>query len=746
MLHHLVSRLKPKDWFQCFEPARLFPSLTAGLVIGMITIVMEVALGVLIFSGDLSEYASYGVGFMLFGTVVITVIVALMSSFPGAIAVPQDGPGAILGLIATVIVSDMCASTQPETMFLTVIATIGLTSLCTGVCLFILGQFKLGDLIRFIPYPVIGGFLAGTGWLLVCGSFRVMVATPLKPSSLAVLIRADVLVRWLPGAILAVMLFAMLKRFRDFRILPGIFVCALFIFYGELWLQGRTVNEVAARGWLLGPFPKGPLWQPFTATAVQQVNWVEILQQFGNIATIFIVSAVSLLLNASGLELIVKHDIDLNRELQAAGVANMAAGLGGSMVGFHTMSLSALGYKMGANSRLVGLVVGSLCAVTLFLDASLLSFFPRPVVGGLLMSLGLNLLHEWLYNAWFRLSRADYFIVLLILIVIGGVGFLEGVAVGIVAAVVLFVINYSQITIVKNEFSGASYQSHLNRPPSHCEELYEQGGQIYILKLQGFIFFGTANRLFVQVRQRADDGGQLPLHYVILDFRHVTGLDSSALHSFAKMKSLAEERGITFVFSHLKPAVQTQLARGGLDAHNPSARLFPDLDHALEWCENRILAIDTTQTQTTSLPLPKQLEGVLSHPALAARLMAYLERQTVEAGYELMHQGDAATDLFFIESGQATVQFELEDGQTTLRLGTMGPGTVVGEVGLYTGDTRSASVIADQPMILYRLTLQALRRMQQHDPDVTAEFQQFIIRLLAKRLARNVKIIRALMD
>ena len=188
------------------------------------------------------------------------------------------------------------------------------------------------------------------------------------------------------------------------------------------------------------PFPQGDVWSPITITAFTHANWPAITGQVGNLGTILVISVISVLLNSSALELVVKQDIDLNRELKVAGVANILIGIGGGTVGFHSLSISRLVHRMGANSRMVGVIAAIACTLMLFLGSEIMAFLPRLVLGGLLFFLGMHFLVEWVYEAWFRLTRADYTVVILILGVVAGFGYLYGVAVGTMACVVMFLV------------------------------------------------------------------------------------------------------------------------------------------------------------------------------------------------------------------------------------------------------------------------------------------------------------------
>ena len=431
-----------------FQPSILLPSLTAGLIATIVTISMEISLAALIFSGDLGEFLAGGIGLMLFGAFAMGIAVALTTSLPGMVGVPQDTPAAILGLIGAGIAAGMKGA-DPDAVYATVLAAISLTSVLAAVFFLLLGWFKASGFVRYIPYPVVGGFLAGTGWLLVLGAMGVMANTSLTIANLPKLFETDTLISWVPGVIFAVTLSLVLRRFSHFLITPGALILATALFYLYLLVAGIPVADASARGWLLGPFPSGGLYQPLTPASLALVNWGVIFQNLDKIATILVLSIISLLLNASALEVVVKQDIDLNRELKTAGWANLVGGLGGSPVGYQTLGMSSLAHRLGAKSRLVNLISALLCGAALFFGASLISYFPKPVLGGMLLFLGLSFLSDWLVDSYRSLPLLDYLLVWVILIVIATVGFLEGIALGVFIAAILFVISYSRIDAIK---------------------------------------------------------------------------------------------------------------------------------------------------------------------------------------------------------------------------------------------------------------------------------------------------------
>jgi len=733
-----------------FRSDRLLPGLTSGVLMGFTEVMFALSLGSLIFSGALALYLPYGIGIALVTAALMMIGTSLTSSVPGVIGSTQDSPSVILAVIAAGLVGTLSAAGVADKLT-TVLVAITVTTLLTGLFFLALGFFRLGGLVRFVPYPVVGGFLAGTGWLLAQGSFSVMAGFPLTLRNVPALLQPGQLILWVPGVLFALVLFFGLRRVRHFLLMdvlihamPGILIGAIAVFYLALWVTGTSIGEAIKQGLLLGEVSGGAVWQPLALKNLLAANWAAILGQGGNIAITLVLSVVGLLLNASALELAIRQDVDLNRELRAAGLANLLSGLGGGMVGYHALSLSTLSYRIGARGRLPGLLAGAICAVMLLAGSALLAFVPKPIVGGLLLFLGLDFLFEWVIVAWRRLSRAEYAIVLLILVVIGATNFLIGVGVGLVAMVILFVLDYSRIKVVHHALSGAEMNSNVERCAYHRRVLTDLGRHIYVLELQGFIFFGTANALLEQIRARVASTEQPRVRYLLLDFRRVTGLDSSGVLSFIKGQQLAGAQGITLVLTHLSDRIHRQFDLGGLFENDEAVHVFPDLDHGLEWCEERLLEIEQVTTLHVPVTLGAQLADSGFDKANTARLMEFLERVDVGEGAYLIRQGDEADELYFIERGTVSVYLEMEGGKR-VRLQTLGLGTAVGELGLYLGTMATASVIADSPVTAYRLTRTALSEMKEREPALAATFHEFVAYLLSERLAATTRTLEAVL-
>lgn len=717
----------------------LATSLAAGLLIYTLEIIVITSFAALIYSGDLSEFMGQGIGLIIVGDALICAVVAIFSSYSGSIAIGQDAPSAVLAVAAASIAASFPANTGQSEQFMTVAAMILVTTLVTGLVFLFLGIFKLGKLVRYLPYPVMGGFLAGTGWLLFIGGIGVMAGQ----IEISVLFLTDILIRWIPGLILGAVLLYSANRFTSSLVMPLVLSGYVGLFYLTTWLAGIPITNLQSEGWLLGSFPSDGLWRfPLSADVITMVDWTAISALTLNLFPIVVVSVIALLLNANGLELIVNKDLDLDQELKVTGFANVAAGLFGGIVGYHAVSLSSLNHKLTGGRRLPGIFAALLLTLTVFLGGSVLPYLPKAMLGGLLVFLGLSMLIEWVYHGWFKFPKIDFAIILTILVIIAARGFLMGVAVGLVMTIILFVISYSQVNVVKYILSGKSYRSRVNRTYKEWEVLSRRGEQMIILKLQGFIFFGTANSLFERVQMIFQEEYTFPPKYFILDFEQVSGMDSTGLLSFSKMQKLAGDKSSEILLTSLSPRLNEQFTKGGFVDKPGSLTVFSDLDRAVEWCENEILAASALNIGKAET-LYEQLSHVIPGSAALQRLIGYFDVLSVEPGQVIIRQGDDPDLIYFIESGQVTAQLESPDREP-VRLETMQGGRAVGEIGFYLGSKRTAAVVVDVSSIIYSLSKDSLDEIEKNDPEAASAFHQVIVHLLGERVVHLMNVVNAL--
>jgi len=720
--------------------SNIVPSIIAGVIGGIIKIVAAMAFSALIFTGTLAAYLPQGIGIVLFGFLLFAVISTFTASYPVNINTPQDIPIAIIALIATTVMATNGKDWDAETTFQFIFVTIALTSILVGIFFFILGTLKLGKLVRFIPYPVVGGFLAGTGWLIVKFAFIMTAGMGLSLDNVVSLFDQATLHKWFPGLIFGLIMLISSRYTKHYLLIPALIAIGITSFYAIMFFYGFSYTDLESNGYLLGPFPEGGLFQGLPLKYLSDFKWSIFLEQLPAIGTMMILNSISVLFNYSGLEIIIKKDLDLDQELKTTGIGNIIAGLGGAPPGHLSLGGTLLSISIGSKSKLTNIVIALLCALTLFFGSEVLSFFPRIILGGLLFNLGLSFLVDWLYSTWSRVPKTDYTIILLIFLVIGTVGFLEGVITGLLMSVVLFVVSYSKVEIIKHELTGKTFHSNVERSESLKNIIDDSGDQTLILPLQGFIFFGSANRLLERIKLHLQSQNEKNLKYLVFDFKQVTGVDSSTINSFNKLRILAELDNFQVLFCNLTPEIISQFEAEGLFADSMDLFLkFDDLDHGMEWCEEQIIS----ETTIGSNKQKEEIDEIKLFEEKFADLLIYFESKNINQNTTLIEQGNDPDGLYFIKSGRVTV--ELRSSNNKIRLKSMGTGTVVGEVSLYLKTQATASVISNTACKTYFLSHENFEKLNKENPERAAELHTYIVKLLSDRLAKSNATIQALM-
>ena len=742
-------------------PSSWLASVAAGLIIGAVESVLAIAFAALVFGGLLAARLPDGIGLYLGAAALTLAFLAWRSGSRGVVGSVQDAAAAVLGLVASVAakkaadlaynarISHLKNYEHPD-IFLTVVAATLVVTVLVGILFLVIGRFRLGGLIRFVPYPVVGGFLAGTGWLLFSRGIYVASGVSLHLSTVVgyqadgrwcncvpALIRQYHLAHWLSALAFGAILLISVRVVKRPLVIPVVIAIGLGAFVVGMVATGSSIEEVRQGGWLLfGPSETAQPWQPWTLEALGGADWPSVLGAWAGIATAVFVATMAALFNISGSELVLDRDLDTNRELREVGVLNVVSGALGGIPGYHALSLTALAERMSVDARAAGLIAALVPLAAVVFGASVVALIPKMIVGGVLVFLGLAFMVEWVWDKRRLLPRLEYAVVLVILVGIIVWGFLTGVVIGLALAVMLFAFSYGRIELVREVAFGETYRSNVDRPADERAELRGLSDRVQILRAIGFVFFGSTNRLLERIRHRIED---TPPRFLVIDLRRVTGVDSSAVVSFVKVLRLAEASGFEIVFTGASDPVRAQLARGGVDEVEELVSFEPDLDRGLQRCEDALLSAPGLPEAVAEHPARGRLDGL--PPGLAA----HLERVSVPEGTVLLHQGEPPGDVYLLESGRLGVETVTPEG-SRIRLRTLRPGVVVGEIAHYTGIARTADVVAEVPTVVLRIDRESIARLEAEEPALAAALHRWLATTLAERLADTRGALDALLD
>ncbi|MEM9204060.1 MAG: SulP family inorganic anion transporter [Actinomycetota bacterium] len=673
---------------------------TAGVVsVASIEAAFAISLAALIVSDVSPDGLPRLMGSLLVGSALVAVIAGLCSSLPGTIATAQDTPVVLLAAV----VAPLIATVDPANQAATVLVFVGLSGVFTGVVALALGAARLGYLVRFLPTPVLDGFRLGTGWLLVVGGLAVAADGRLALDRLHGVVLWSVVLAGAVALVLAITDY--LPRASAYLGVGIVVVGAGFVAVGA---ETTSLDEIVEAGWLLSTSDANPTWRPMLVD-ITDADWGAVVGQTPALLAVAFISITGLLLNTGSIEAELDVDADIDRELRATGSANLLGGLAGSSPSYVMFSGTMLAQRLQLRTRTTSALVGVGIFLCFVIGAAVVGYTPRFLAGGLLAGLGVQLIVGWV-AAVRREARGDAGLALLVAVVIGAIGVLEGVAAGIVLAAVVFVRRYGQINPVRRISTGTATFSRVDRHPALRTELAALAPTVTIIELEGYLFFGSAARVAKTVRRQITD----ETTHVLLDFVAVTGLDGSARRRLQQLADRLERADVTVWYT----GEQSRSIA-------PDETYRDDLDHGVEAIEQSLLGATAIDQ---------------SHDEPLATLLIDAPSRSLAPGEQLFAPGDPSDGFALVVSGRISIWLERDD-RPPVRIRQIGPGALIGELGFVTGDPRSARAAAEEQTDL-RVVDRAF--VEGQGDDFERVLNRLLLRHVSARLTATNDLVRSL--
>jgi SulP family sulfate permease len=726
------------------KPGILFPNVMAAAVMAVMNVTTAISIGALVFCGSLAPHLSTGIGLYLVGTVVGGLLIAMLSGYKAVIAGPRSGQAPIVASLAAGIALTMQGQPDAE-IVATVMAGILATTVFIGIILYAIGWAKLGGMVRYIPYPVMGGFFAGLGYLLLKGGILVTVGPLVSADDISSFMSMSVSMHLAPAIAFALFLYVLEQRVKHWLLMPLYIAATIAIFYSTIFATGVTVEMAAENFWLPVLDDTDTTFIPvFTLNQLELVNWSAVFGQASTIFVMVLISVIMLLLGISGVEIAVDRKIDPNRELKAAGLGNIVSGLSTGVLGMQSPAGTAFAFKLGGTRFIMILAYTVFVGSILAAGPGLIAYVPTLLLGGLLIFIGLDFLMKWVWYTRKTLPKKDHVVVFSILLVVIFFGILEGIAVGLMLAIILFVHSYSQLSVIKNSISGNEYISNIDRDVGQTQHLNLHNSEIQIIMLQNFLFFGTSSRLLEDIETLLDDPSRPKIRYLVLDFYRVVAMDTSAANSFKKLLQICNKKGLYLNFTGCSTDISERFgALEGFDSGTvQTMRVFDALDDGVSWCSDKILEnLDAKTESDDGCALLAQLLGDKNAADIVSQ---YFKEASFSEGHLLFRQNQPGDSLYLILQGSISIILDMPN-EKKRHLRTMRSGAILGEIALYSGTARTASALVNEDCILFRLDYNSYLRMIKNSPVEAGFFHTFIIRLMSERLGRADREIIALL-
>lgn len=715
-----------------------------GLAAMLVALPAAIAFGVTIFSALGPTYGSQGAFAGILGATAIGLMAAALGGTPRLISAPCAPAAAVLSALAI----DMVRKGTEPVQILLMLSLIGLLA---GGLQIVFGLLKLGRLIKYMPYPVVSGYLSGVGLVIILSQIPKFLGVP-KGHDLIAILTHPAHWRWqslvVGGLTAAVMILAP----RLTKAVPAVILAlaAGIVGYLGLGLIDPALYILKGNSLLVGPAAgvQGGFWESLTGRwlAVGRLHWPQIQDLLMPALTLAVLLSIDTLKTCVVMDSLTRSRHDSNRELIGQGIGNLSSALIGGVPGAGTMGATLVNLSSGAQSRKSGLFEGGFALAAMLVLGALIAWVPIASLAAILIVIGVRMFDKKsLHLLKSRSTILDFCVIVAVVLVAETISLIAASAVGIGLAIMLFIREQIRSSNVRRKIYGNQIFSKQIRLPDERQILEERGGQTVLFELQGSLFFGTTDQLYTALEKDLKT-----CQYMILDMRRVQTFDVSAAHMLELVKDMLAERGAYLLFSHFPRSVPTgqdleeYFNELGLVHPESQSQIFAELDGALEWVENRILAeaqIAPRQEKALELREIEIFKG--RKETTLADLEACIQTKTFLKGERIFSRGDQGDELFMIRKGVVRIELPIEGGQTH-HISTFGQGDFFGEMAFLDQQARSADAIASEDTELYVLSREQFEVFAEGHFKTAARLLAGLARVLSLRLRYTNAELRAM--
>ncbi len=722
--------------------------LWGGLASMLVALPAAVAFGVTAYAALGPDYAPLGALAGIIGAAVIGLLAPIFGGTDRLISAPCAPAAAVLSAFA---IEQVRQGAEPATIVLLLIVL----GLLTGLVQIFLAFLGVGQVIKYIPYTVVSGYLSGVGMLIISSQVKNFVGagSPALPWWQIIINPGQ----WDLRSV-AVGTATVLAAFLGPKLIKAVPGTILGILAGLLTYFGIAVNDatmmtISDNRLVLGAL--GGVEHGYVQTVLGrwhdlgELRLAQVGALVGSALTLAALLSIDTLKTCVVLDQKTRTRHEPNRELSAQGVANIASSLIGGLPGSGTMGPSMVNLNSGAQTRLSAIIEGILVLVAALALNSVIAWMPIAVLAGILMVIGLHMIDlEPLRFLESRNTVFDFAVVMTVIVVALTVDLVAASAVGVAMSILLFVREQVGGSVVRHKSFVHQRSSTWARSETERRIIGQQGEKVVIFELQGSLFFGTSYKLYSvlepEIRNR---------NFIVLDLRFVQSVDITAVHMLLQVRDMLAEQGKHLLFSDVREQLpngrnlrelfeQTGLIAPKDSSDDPTRKnfvqVFPSLQDTIEWVEEKLLG-DTKGTQA-----PEGEESLL----LLAEMVLFqgrkeetledlekrMEQRSFKAGTIIYDIGDPGHEIYLIRRGEIKIMAPIGGSRQLHHVATMGRGFFFGGLAFLDGHPRGDMAVAQKDVEVYMLTLEQFNQLAEEHKRMALVLLSAISRTLAHRL------------
>jgi SulP family sulfate permease len=717
-----------------------------GFAAMLVALPSAIAFGVTIFSPLGASYAAQGAVAGILGTMALGIVAATFGGTNRLITAPCAPAAAVLSAFA---IEASQKNTAPETALL----LMTLVALLCGLLQVLFGAVRLGRLIKYMPYPVVSGYLSGVGLIIIVSQVPKLLGVPKETHFWKALFTPS-LWSWQGIAVGGVTMGVMLLAPKVTKAVPAAILglaAGVLVYFG-LGYADRSLLALAGNKLVVGPFggTGGGFLEALAGRwkAIAGLHLGELGVLISPALTLAVLLSIDTLKTCVVLDALTRSRHDSNRELIGQGLGNLATTAIGGVPGAGQMGATLVNISSGGQTRISGIIEGGLALAAFLVLGKLIAWVPLGALAGILIVIGFRMF-DWNSLNFLR-SRStilDFAVIVAVVVVAETVSLIAASAVGVGLAILLFIREQVGGSVVRRKTYGNQMFSRQVRLPEETEMLEQRGDRTAIFELQGSLFFGTADQLYTALEPELKVRTN-----ILLDMRRVLWVDVTAAHMLEQIEDILSERKGFLIFSHFPHNVpsgrdlEEYFQQVGIVRPEHHVRVFNSRDEALQWIEDRILE-EARLERAVEMPLDLREMSLFTgrkEETLVA-LESCMETRSHKAGEKIFARGDTGDELFLIRRGSVRIELPVT-GKLAYHLATFGRGDFLGEMAFLDRQPRSADAIAFTDTDLFVLSRARFDTLATEHKKLAIQLLEGLARTLAIRLRRADKELRALQE
>ena len=726
--------------------------LIGAFTAAAINLPLAIGYSITAFSAFGSDFLPQAVIIGVNSVIISCFITALLSGTPTLIS-GTSGP---LTIVMITIIGELKIVLTPyvnsQNQVTLILVSAALCLVAGGLFQTILGYFRIGSLTKYVPYPVISGFINGIAISLILHQLPTILgmAGDQNPADFMQIMQFEHLTAFLVGGITIGGVFTAKKYFP--KLSPPLFGLTVGVsLYYSIFTLFKSANVLP----IVGKITIGKANTVFIGATVDALNWEligSILPEvlfFGMI--ICLVSSIETLMSSSAIGYRTGQRFDSNRDLMGQGLGNIIASLFSIMPSSGSLVRSVANINTGGETRWSGIFCSLFILLVFVFAHPFIGKIPLTVLSGVIIAISLSLLDGYDARFFFKALKAgrftrelglNFMISLTVTVLTVAVDLTWAIIVGVLITTAVFVVKTGK-SVIRRKYRCNQMHSKRVRNMEQTRYLEENGTKILVIELQGPLFFGSAEEVSKEID--TSNGGS---EYIIINMKRVSEIDITGTKCLLQIHGLLGKKGKTLLISHMWEGHKLWQAFVYADAISIIGKdhIFPDIDCALEYAENKLLYDGPGETSDKKYRLAEMdiLSGFTDEEIKIVKTR--LNEETYGDGEVIIRQGDRDRDLYLLLQGIVSAKLKFQNKSLERRLNSISAGVAFGEIALLDNKPRSADIVADGDVVVCKLPYGQFLDLQKSEPLVANKLILNIALILSTRIRLSTNEIQSMLE